>query len=411
MLTRRVGFIALGLAAAASVAYGCGLTFDVAPSADGGGTDAPTTTATTPPPPRPDSAVDAEVDATVDAGPDAYPIDDDASFFPSNLDAAADVYTFESDADLKAPLTLIVKKPTVPGGPALVELPAATPKIDPAWVRYDEPCGCVALSLRSWNVPAGQTVRIEAEVPLVVVARDVRIDGNVIVVLGNGYAGPTLSIGLNGEEVNGGGTGGSGGGALTAGGSGGARNATTPGPLGGEAQDAAIALASGAIGGSGSGTGAGCGNGGNGGGALEIHSRIVNVTGTLSASGLGGERGCSNRSGTGGGAAGTLWIEGRYVDLGRAKVFAVGGGGGGGNNGSPGVPGTDGGAGGAGGSGAGAGGRGGDGTVLPADGGTGGASGGAARAGGGGGAAGHLRIRRLDGPDGGTFVPTPIVVP
>lgn len=409
MRKRGLGLLVLGIGTAVATAYGCGLAFDIAPPADGGVVDAPTgTTTTTTPPPKPDSAVpDAEVDATVDAGPDAYPIDDDASFLPSNLDAAADAYSLESDADLQA-TSLIVKKPANDGDPPTVTVTPG-PAIAPSWVRYEPGCGCVVLSLRYWNVPAGKTVKVETEVPLVVVARDVRIDGNVVVVLANVNGG---SPGQNGVDADGGSVGGSGGGSLTAGGFGGARNATTPGPAGGAPQPDGTILPTGSTGGSGSGTGTGCGNGGNGGGSLEIHGRIVNVNGTVTASGLGGEKGCGNKSGAGGGSAGTLFIEGRYVDLTRGKIFATGGGGGGGNNGANGAAGAQaGGSGGAGGGGSGAGGRGGDGSSPPEDGGTAGASGGATRGGGGGGSAGFVRVRRLDGPDGGTFAPKPVFVP
>jgi hypothetical protein len=409
MRKRGLGLLVFGIGTAVATAYGCGLAFDIDPPVDGGFVDAPTNTTTgTTPPPKPDSAIpDAEVDAMLDAGPDAYPIDDDASFDPSNLDAAADAYSLESDADLQA-TGLVVKKPVNDGAPPTVTV-SSGPKIDPSWIRYEPGCGCVVLSLRYWNVPAGKTLKVETEVPLVVVARDVRIDGDVVVVLAN-VNGP--SFGKNGLDANSGSVGGSGGGSLTAGGFGGARNASTPGPAGGPAQPDGTILPIGSTGGSGSGSGSGCGNGGNGGGSLEIHGRIVNVNGTLSASGLGGEKGCANGSGAGGGSAGTLFIEGRYVDLTRGRIFATGGGGGGGNNGANGGGGAQaGGSGGAGGGGSGAGGRGGDGVNAPEDGGTAGDAGGATRGGGGGGSAGFVRVRRLAGPDGGNFTPKPVFVP
>lgn len=390
------------VAASLVVGVGCGLSLaiDEAPSADAGAD-------TSEKPPFDGEAPDVLLpDGALPDGappPNEEAIDDDASFLPSNLDAAAAVYSLEAGTVLTGVTDIVVSGGvatfgTSDGGALTV------PDSD---VHVDAECNCLVVSVKDWSVPAGTVVNVVGDVPLVVVANgDVVIDGTVKAALA-----PGVKTVFDGLPATGAASGGGGAGGATFGGVGGPGNgAANPRTDGGPARDAGKLPWTGANGGDSQGIdvpGFVCGRGGAGGGGLQVYARVLRVgsTGRLTAVGAGAQTGCGAYGGGGGGSGGTIFLEGRLVRV-AGTVLATGGGGAGG--GGPALPsvagnagGLSGGAGGDGGTGGGKGGQGGD-DARPTDGGSG------TRGGGGGGAAGLTFVRGLNvRTDAGTFVPRP----
>lgn len=162
-----------------------------------------------------------------------------------------------------------------------------------------------------FEVRAGDTLFIQAGMPLTVFARRVRIDG---VVMGNGmgHAGPGLGQAGNGPGAGatsfnaGAGGGGYGG----AGGTGGYDFADTPG-TGGGSYGTAIGpdVDMGSSGGSSDNR-----FGGAGGGSFAAYAEAVDITGGVWCNGMDGEQSAATK-GAGGGSGGGILIKGKYLDL------------------------------------------------------------------------------------------------
>jgi hypothetical protein len=378
-------------------AVGCGLSFgvDELTTSDAG----PDTS----PPDRPDGTLP---DGALPDGalPDGAPIDDeliddDASFPPSNIDAATGSFVLDAGTSLGAATEILALQP---GALTVSSGDGGTIDIPPEHVRADSTCGCLVVSIKDWTIPSGTTVTITQDIPVIFVASgEVKIDGTLIAKVAAG-----TQTKNDGFAALGTGSGGGGGGSATPGAMGGpgatAANPRTdggdpyvPGPrpwLGGKGGDS-VGIDT---------TPLTCGRGGMGGGGLQIYARVLRVgpLGRITSSGFGAERGCTAPyGGGGGGAGGSVFVEGRLVRV-AGQVLATGGGGAGAGSTMPGANGgVDGGAGSAPGTGGGAGGNGGD-DAPPGDGGAG------SRGGGGGGAAGGVFLRGLNvKTDAGTFVP------
>lgn len=390
------------------LAVGCGLDLvvDSSPSIDAG-SDSPIVP---PPPPRDGEAPDVLLpDGALPDGappPNDEAIDDDASFLPSNLDAAAEPYVLDAGATLTGFTDIVVSLGSVTIGAA----DGGTLDLGKD-ARFDPTCACIVLSVKDWTVPAGTTVNVTGDAPLIVVANgEVKIDGAVKVSLTSVQKGPS-----DGQPSSGNASGAGGGGGATAGGVGGpGSGAANPRSDGGAPHSPLVLPSLGGNGGDSIGLDAppapagGCGRGGVGGGALQVSARVLRVgpTGRIEAVGAGAQPGCPTYGGGGGGAGGTIFVEGRLVRVAGTLLATGGGGGGGGAAGAAAPAGGDagstrGGAGSDGGNGGGKGGQGGD-DVAPLDGGA------AMRGGGGGGAAGFNRVKGLNVRiDAGTIVPKP----
>jgi hypothetical protein len=398
MRIRREKWGAMAVAACLVLGVGCGLSLgtDEEPPFDAG--------SDTNKPPVDGQPPDVPTDGAL---PDGSPpvneeaIDDDASFLPSNLDAAAAVYSLEAGTVLTGVTELVVSSlsATVTTSDGGSPIPAEN-------VHFDADCNCMVVSVKDWAVPFGTVVNVVGDVPLVVVANgDVTIDGTVRVALA-----PDEKTSFDGPAGFGNGSGGGGGGGATAGGAGGpGSGAANPRTDGGPPHPPGKLPWTGANGGNAYGTETTCGRGGVGGGGLQVYARVLRVgaTGRLTAVGGGAEAGCGTFGGGGGGSGGTVFLEGRLVRIAGTVLATGGGGAGGGGSGaaarsSAGNAGdVTGGAGGDGRDGGGKGGQGGDDT-LPTDGGSG------ARGGGGGGAAGLTFVRGLNvRTDAGKIVPRP----
>ena len=391
------------VAASLVVGVGCGLSLaiDEAPFADAGAdtSEKPPFDVEAPDVLLPDGALPDRAPP-----PNEEAIDDDASFLPSNLDAAADAYSLEAGTVLTGVTDIVVSS----GAATFGTSDGGSLAIPAEHVHLDPDCNCLVVSVKDWAVPVGTIVNVVGDVPVIVVANgDVTIDGTVRVALAPGVATP-----FDGPVAAGNASGGGGAGGATAGGTGGpGSGAANPRTDGGAPRDPGKLPWTGANGGNSIGidTSGTCGRGGVGGGGLQVYARVLRVgaSGQLTAVGSGAEAGCGTYGGGGGGSGGTVFLEGRLVRI-AGTVLATGGGGAGGGGGgatarsSAGKVGdVTGGAGGDGGTGGGKGGQGGD-DSRPTDGGSG------SRGGGGGGAAGLTFVRGLNvRTDAGTFVPRP----
>ena len=377
-------------------AVGCGLSFgvDELTTSDAG----PDTS----PPDRPDGTLP---DGALPDGalPDGAPIDDeliddDASFPPSNIDAATGSFALDAGTSLGAATEILALQP---GTLAVTAGDGGTVDIPPEHVVLDPSCACLVVSIKDWTIPSGAKVTITQDIPVIFVASgEVRIDGTIVArsllaakTKNDGILsfGPFSGAG-GGGSATAGGTGGPGMGAANAKSDGGAPYtfATRPwlGGHGGDTQSPDDTVP--------------CGRGGVGGGGLQIYARSLRIGAgaVVSVAGAGGERTCfTGFGGAGGGAGGSVFVEGRLVRI-AGSVLATGGGGAGGGLGDGGAGGgTTGGQGGVAGGTGGDGGHGGDDTP-PGDGGAGN------RGGGGGGAAGGVFLRGLNvRTDAGTFAP------
>jgi hypothetical protein len=205
----------------------------------------------------------------------------------------------------------------------------ASPDCDPSDAEH---CVIVASSI---HIASGADVGVSGERPLVLLASgDITLDGVLNVAGGDGnqfqleYGGPGDHTRGMSRSVSGGG------GNSTQGG--GSCDGTGAGP--------SIPLSAGLLGG-GHGSqqpdelGMNCIAGGGGGGAVQIVSLCgeIRIRWYLNASGGGGRGGGQNWSGcpngNGGGAGGTVWLQGRALSFGEASMFVQlsGGGGGGGS--------------------------------------------------------------------------------
>lgn len=283
----------------------------------------------------------------------------------------------------------------------------------------DVPAGLCVIAGATITVPAGATIEVTGDKPLVLVATDsIRITGTLDAAShrsttspdmhGQAGAGSDPTDGCapgNLPGISGGGAGGS---FIALGGTGGA--GTGAGGQPGTAR--ALALRGGCRGQDAQGTGL-MALGGRGGGAVYLIATTITIEGTINASGEGGHRGISpgDSPGGGGGSGGLIGLDAMTIDNTNGTVFANGGGGGeGSGNGASGNHGADpnsvapaiGGTGGGGGNG-GAGGAGGTGGGN-ATGGNGQSAAGNG-GGGGGGAAGVIKVYR--GTLDGQFSPMP----
>jgi hypothetical protein len=243
--------------------------------------------------------------------------------------------------------------PTAPTGD--LTLPSAIDTTDSPLCStdvMDVPAGLCVIARANITVPAGTTVAVTGDRPLVLVATGtISITGVLDAASRHATTDPfaTTQIGAGADPtggcnvgvapaVSGGGAGGT---FVIRGGNGGNGNGGAVGGMSGIAQT--IALRGGCRGQEGTGTSLIPAQGGRGGGALYLIANTITISGVINASGEGGHRGVTggNNSGAGGGAGGLIGLDAPTIDN-TGTVFANGGGGGeGSGGGASGLPGLD----------------------------------------------------------------------
>ena len=212
----------------------------------------------------------------------------------------------------------------------------------------DETASVVVISVDSFDLASGATLRAIGTRPLLIASRSsITVAGEIDVssprtgVPGAGANPGACLPATPGEDDVGGAAGGGGGGFGTDGGRGGDGDAnsssggdgTAVGGEGGAAVPAPTVVIGGCPGARGGEGEAGRADPGNGGGAIQLTAcQQITVSGTIQAGGGGGESVNREAGGAGGGSGGFIGLDAPIVDVSGGSLAANGGGGGGGGD-------------------------------------------------------------------------------
>jgi hypothetical protein len=205
------------------------------------------------------------------------------------------------------------------------------------------------ISLQSFTVEAGATLRVQGSLPLIIASWDtIAVDGVIDASSHHEFNVPTIGAGASGPQCLPAGTstsndhsgGGGGGGYGGPGNSGGNGGESGGGPAGPPLGSVPTIVAGGCDGGAG-GSDTDAGAAGSGGGAIQLTAlNAVSIAGVVHAGGAGAGGATGNAGGGGGGSGGYIGLAAPLVGLAPTAILAANGGGGGAGCDGPDPPGS-----------------------------------------------------------------------